>query len=48
MKESDSMKNTYDGKFKSRVVLEAIPGNRTIAEMTGEYNIHLPSQQYPV
>ena len=34
------MKNHYDSKFKSRVALTAISGDRTIAEIAGEFNIH--------
>ena len=34
------MKKSYDSKFKSRVALEAIQGDRTIAEIAGEFNIH--------
>jgi len=34
------MKKSYDSKFKSQVAIEAIQGNRTIAEIAGEYNLH--------
>jgi transposase-like protein len=34
------MKKTYGSKFKSQVALEAIRGDKTIAEIAGEYNIH--------
>jgi len=34
------MKKSYDSKFKSRVALEAIRGEKSIAEIAGEYNIH--------
>ena len=33
------MKTHYDSKFKSRVALAAIAGDRTIAEIAGEYGI---------
>ncbi len=29
-----------DSKFKSRVALEALRGNLTVAEITGKYQIH--------
>lgn len=34
------MKKTYGCKFKSQVALEALRGERTIAEIAGEHNIH--------
>lgn len=34
------MKKSYGSKFKSQVALEALRGERTIAEIAGEYNIH--------
>lgn len=34
------MKKSYDSKFKSRVALEALRGEKSIAEIAGEYNIH--------
>jgi len=34
------MKKTYGSKFKSQVALEALRGDRTIAEIAGEYNLH--------
>ena len=37
------MKKKYDSKFKSRVALEALRGDRTIAEIAGTYNVH-PNQ----
>jgi len=37
------MKKKYDSKFKSRVALEALRGDRTTAEIAGTYNVH-PNQ----
>ena len=37
------MRKKYDSKFKGRVVLEALRGDRTIAEIAGTYNVH-PNQ----
>lgn len=34
------MKKRYGSKFKSQVALEAIRGDRTIAEISSEYNLH--------
>ena len=34
------MKKTYDSKFKSRVALEALRGELTIAEIASKYQIH--------
>ena len=34
------MKKSYGSKFKSQVALEALRGDRTIAEIAGEYNLH--------
>ena len=34
------MKKSYDSKFKSRVVLEALRGDLTVAEIAGKYQIH--------
>ena len=34
------MKKSYDSKFKSRVALEALRGEQTIAEIAGKYQIH--------
>ena len=34
------MKKSYDSKFKSRVALEALHGDLTIAEIAGKYQIH--------
>ncbi len=37
------MKKVYDSKFKSRVALEALRGELTIAEIAGKYQVH-PNQ----
>ena len=37
------MKKTYDSKFKSRVALEALRRDLTVAEIVGKYQIH-PNQ----
>lgn len=37
------MKKSYDSKFKGRVVLEAVRGELTVAEIAGKYQIH-PNQ----
>lgn len=37
------MKKKYDSKFKGRVALEAVRGERTIAEIAGTYGVH-PNQ----
>ena len=37
------MKKSHDSKFKSRVALEAVRGELTVAEITGKYQIH-PNQ----
>lgn len=34
------MKKSYDSKFKSRVALEALRGDQTIAEIAGKYQVH--------
>lgn len=34
------MKKSYDCKFKSRVALEALRGDLTVAELAGKYQIH--------
>ena len=34
------MKKSYDSKFKSRVALEALRGDLTVAEIAGKYQIH--------
>ena len=37
------MKKSYDSKFKSRVALEALRGESTVAETAEKYQIH-PNQ----
>ena len=37
------MKKSYDSKFKSRVALEALRGELTVADIAGKYQIH-PNQ----
>ena len=34
------MKKSYDRKFKSRVALETLRGEQTVAEIAGKYQIH--------
>src|SRR5574344_2091609 len=34
------MKKSYDSKFESRVALEALRGELTVAEIAGKYQIH--------
>lgn len=34
------MKKTYDSKFKSKVALEAIKGERSVAEIASEFGVH--------
>jgi len=38
-----SMRRRYDGSFKAKVALEAIKGERTIAEIASESGVH-PNQ----
>jgi transposase-like protein len=33
-------RKVYEGAFKARVVLEALQGNQTLAEIASEYEIH--------
>ena len=33
------MKKSYDSKFKSRVALEALRGELTVAEIAGKYQV---------
>ena len=37
------MKKTYSSKFKSQIALEAIRGDKTIAQIASEHNLH-PNQ----
>jgi transposase-like protein len=37
------MRKKYDGSFKARVALEAIRGDRTMAEIAAAYGVH-PNQ----
>ena len=34
------IKKRFDAEFKSRVALEAIKGNKTIAEISSDYKVH--------
>lgn len=34
------IKKRFDTEFKARVALEAIKGNKTIAEISSEYKVH--------
>lgn len=37
------LRRTHDGAFKARVALEAVKGEKTIAQIASEYGIH-PNQ----
>jgi len=37
------MRKTYDAAFKAKVALEAAKGEKTIAQIAGEYSVH-PNQ----
>jgi len=34
------IKKRFDAEFKSRVALEAIKGNKTVAEISSDYKVH--------
>jgi len=34
------VKKRFDAEFKARVALEAIKGNKTVAEISSEYKVH--------
>lgn len=34
------IRKRFDAEFKSRVALEAIKGNKTVAELSSEYKVH--------
>jgi transposase-like protein len=38
-----SMRKQYDAAFKAKVALEAVKGEKTIAQIAGEFGIH-PNQ----
>ena len=38
-----SQRKRYDANFKAKIALEAIKGERTVAELAGEYGLH-PNQ----
>lgn len=37
------MRKTYDAAFKARIALEAVKGEKTIAQIAGEFSVH-PNQ----
>lgn len=39
------MKKTYSSQFKSKVALEALQGDKTIAEIAGKYQVHVNQVQ---
>jgi len=38
-----SMRKQYEGSFKAKVALAALKGEKTIAQLAGEYDVH-PNQ----
>ncbi|MDD4239599.1 MAG: hypothetical protein PHT62_13770 [Desulfotomaculaceae bacterium] len=38
-----SMRRNHDGAFKARVALEAVKGEKTMAQLSSEYGVH-PNQ----
>ena len=38
-----SMRKQYEASFKAKVALEALKGEKTIAQLAGEYDVH-PNQ----
>ena len=38
-----NMRKTYDGKFRAKVALEAVKGEKTLAELSSEFKVH-PNQ----
>jgi putative transposase len=35
-----NMRNTHDAAFKARVALEAVRGEKTMAQLSSEYGVH--------